>query len=365
MANIKLTELSELVAANNQNTIFYVADLSVSPNVSHYIRLGAFASDNAIAYLAFERANTALSVGWNANIAFNRANSAYNHANTGYTQANSAASFANGAFTRANSEPIGTSAASFANGAFTRANSAASFANGAFVHANAAYDYANTISTGFAFDRANAAYNHANSAYDFANTISGSGAFDRANAAFAQANNAFNVANVVFTRANSAASFANGAFTRANNSVLKAGDSITGIVTAPTAAPGTSNTMIATTKFVSDSVNTGLGIGQTWTDVANLRANNATYTNSTNKPIAVYVRVEPTFNLIGSGNYFIAGYVGSAEVSYDKPDASILNQAIVQMKVSFIVPPGQSYKVVFGSLSGAASITIRVWNELR
>ena len=298
MANIKLTELSELTTSNNTNTIFYVADLSVSPNVSHYIRLGTFTSDNAIAYIAygeanaaFLRANTALSVAWNANIAFNQANSAYNQANATFNQANTAASFANGAFTRANNEPIGTSAASFANGAFARANSsydfantaytrannnssfansafvtgnsAASFANGAFARANSSYDFANgafaraNSSYGFA----NLSYNHANSAYDFANTISGSGAFDRANAAFRQANNAFNVTNVAFNTANSAASFANGAFTRANNSVLKTGDAISGVVTAPTAANNSSNTMLATTRYVDNAVKNAITPG--------------------------------------------------------------------------------------------------------
>ena len=264
MANIKLTELSELTTSNNTNTIFYVADLSVSPNVSHYIRLGTFTSDNAIAYLAFShanaaflRANTALEVGWNANIAFNQANSAYNQANATFNQANTAASFANGAFARANL------AASFANGAFSAANnslaidntqntnisSAQSFANGAFSRANSSYGFANL------------AYNHANSAYDFANTISGSGAFDRANAAFRQANNSFNVTNVAFNTANSAASFANGAFTRANNSVLKTGDTITGIVTAPTAANNSSNTMLATTRYVDNAVKNAITPG--------------------------------------------------------------------------------------------------------
>jgi len=264
MANIKLTELTELTTSNNTNTIFYVANLAVSPNVSHYIRLGTFTSDNAIAYVAFAhansaflRANTALSVGWNANIAFNQANSAYNQANATFNQANNAASFANGAFVTANSS------ASFANGAFTSANvsqainntqntnisSAQSFANGAFTRANSSYGFANL------------AYNHANSAYDFANTISGSGAFDRANAAFAQANNAFNVTNVAFNTANSAASFANGAFTKANNSVLKTGDAISGIVTAPTAANNSSNTMLATTRYVDNAVKNAITPG--------------------------------------------------------------------------------------------------------
>jgi hypothetical protein len=70
MSNIKLTSLTELTHASTTNTIFYVADLSVSPNVSHYIKLGTFTSDENIARsafvvadLAYAKANTAVSVG--------------------------------------------------------------------------------------------------------------------------------------------------------------------------------------------------------------------------------------------------------------------------------------------------------------
>ena len=395
MANIKLTELSELTTANNQNTIFYVADLSVSPNISHYIRLGHFTSDNGIAYIAyaeandaFLRANTALSVGWNANIAYNQANSAYSFSNTGYTQANnagsfansayikanSAGSFANGAFARANSSydyantsyTQANNAASFANGAFTKANSAASFANGAFVTANSAASFANG-----SFDRANSAYayantlalsnistivfNRANSAYDHAN-----GSFDRANAAFQQANNSFNVTNVSFGVANSAASFANGAFTKANTSVIKTGDGITGVITSPTAANGTSNSMIATTQFVNNQLTlyaTGLGINQTWSDVTLSRANNVTYTNTTGKPIMVHIKTGFSNSSYGS---YIIGYVGSIEVGFNRDNGSA-GATSINPSINFIVPPGQTYKSLFIG-SGAS---LQIWTELR
>ena len=395
MANIKLTELSELTTANNQNTIFYVADLSVSPNISHYIRLGHFTSDNGIAYIAyaeandaFLRANTALSVGWNANIAYNQANSAYSFSNTGYTQANnagsfansayikanSAGSFANGAFARANSSydyantsyTQANNAASFANGAFTKANSAASFANGAFVTANSAASFANG-----SFDRANSAYayantlalsnistivfNRANSAYDHAN-----GSFDRANAAFQQANNSFNVTNVSFGVANSAASFANGAFTKANTSVIKTGDGITGVITSPTAANGTSNSMIATTQFVNNQLTlyaTGLGINQTWSDVTLSRANNVTYTNTTGKPIMVHVKASFSNSSYGA---YVVGYVGSVEAGFNRDNGSA-GATSINPSINFIVPPGQTYKSLFIG-SGAS---LQIWTELR
>lgn len=229
MANIKLTELSELTQANNTNTIFYVADLSVSPNVSHYMRLGSFTSDNAIAYLAysvanlaFARANTSLSVGWNANIAYNHANSAFAQANNGFNVANAAFNQANNSFNVANAA-FGQANNSFnvANVIFLASNSAASFANGAFIQANNAASFAN--------------------------------------GAFTSANNLAVVNTTQNTNISSAQSFANGAFTAANTKVSKSGDIITGVITAPTAANGTSNTMIATTQFVRHTVDNALG----------------------------------------------------------------------------------------------------------
>ena len=322
MANIKLTQLSELTTPDNENTIFYVADLSVNPNVSHYMRLGSFTSDENVARLAFAQANDALIVaeyslnaGWNANIAFHRANAVYAYANTGYTQANNAASFANGAFARANS------GYAFANTGYDQSNSASSFANGAFT---------------------------------LANNITGVNITQNTNISSAQS-----YANSAFNTANSAASFANGSFNRANTSVIKTGDSITGVITAPTAANGTSNTMIATTRFVNSEITNygGLGIGQTWTNVKTSRANNSTFTNSTNKPIAVYVR-----STFGSGSFgsYVVGYVGTTEVAFHRDNGSA-GATQITTAINFVVPPGETYKIV--QVGSGASIAL--WHELR
>ena len=337
MANIKLTELSELTTPSTTNTIFYVANLGVSPNVSHYMRLGSFTSDENIARLAFAQANGALllaqfalSAGWNANIVFNRANSSYAFANTGYTQANNAASFANGAFARANSSYA------FSNTGYTQANNAASFANGAFVTANSGASFANS------------AFVTANSGASFAN-----GAFARANAAFQVANNSFNVVNIVFAVANSSASFANGAFTQANNAVQKTGDAISGVVTAPTAATGTSNTMIATTQFVNNT--TGVGIGQTWQNVTASRLSGTTYTNSTGKPIQVAIGFSQS--LSGSGTAIVVvGGVTISSTSY----GTTAGGASMPYTFSFIVPNNTTY-----SITRSGSTSLGTWAELR
>ena len=171
MSNVKITDLSELTTANNSNTIFLVADVT-SGNTSHFIRLGTFTPspyDYTLAQNAYAQANTSFSVGYQANVSFNRANTAWLAANNAY------------------------STAFFANSSFLRANAS-------FIKANSGYD-----------------------------------------------------------TANSAEIFANGAFTRANTSVIKTGDTITGIILAPTASPGTSNTMISTTAFVQTSVQNATG----------------------------------------------------------------------------------------------------------
>jgi hypothetical protein len=219
MANIKLTELTELLTADVANTILYAADLSVSPNVSHYIKVGSINSltDYSIANAAFLKANTAFSVGFNANSALNISNLSFDKANSAHLQANIATVTGTSSFTAANSATV------LAQSAFNRGNSS-------FIHANSAFNLANTTS------------------------VSSSSAFSRANSAFTHANSAFNLANTTSVSTSSAFNTANSAFNRANNSVLKSGDTISGIVTAPTAANNTSNTMIATTQFVQNVV---------------------------------------------------------------------------------------------------------------
>lgn len=185
MANIKLTELSELLSVDNANTILYAADLSVSPNVSHYIKVGTIGTltDYSIANAAFLQANTAFSVGYNANVALNISQQSFSKANTAHNQANVATSTSTSAFNSANS---------------------------------------GTVLAQAAFNQANSAHIRANSAYNFANTIP--------------------------------VSLIQASFNRANNSVIRTGDDVTGIITTPTAANGTSNNMIATTQFVQSSI---------------------------------------------------------------------------------------------------------------
>lgn len=83
MSNIKLTDLTELTTVSYANTILLATDLAVSPNVSHYVKLGTLtATDYATANAAFAKANTAYSVGFNANAALILATTANTTAST-------------------------------------------------------------------------------------------------------------------------------------------------------------------------------------------------------------------------------------------------------------------------------------------
>ena len=256
---IKLTQLTELLSVDPENTILFATDLSVSPNVSHYLKVGTITSltDYSTATAAFLRANTAYSTGFNANTAlnisqlsFNQANAsfaksnlAYNHAVAGFNKANDAFIHANSAFRKSNTDTIYfTAGYGKANSANIHAQSAFDKANSSFVHANSAFNLANSSSTGAVSALAQAAFNKANSVNDLAQA-----AFNRANSANAHAYSSY--------------SHANSAFNKANTAVIKTGDDITGVITAPTAANGTSNTMLATTAFVANTVKNAITTG--------------------------------------------------------------------------------------------------------
>ena len=87
-----------------------------------------------------------------------------------------------------------------------------------------------------------------------------------------------------------------------------------------------------------------LGQGQTWQDVKASRATSTIYTNTTGKPIQVYIT-----NTLGAGveTFKVGGVIVS-------PDPS-------SMAPSFIVPNGMTYEL---SIVGGVS-TINTWMELR
>jgi hypothetical protein len=226
MANIKISELSELTTIHNSNTIFLVTDLTTGN--TKFLRLGTFTPgvqyDYTRAQLAFDRANTAFSVGYSANQAFVKANTvgvtagfAFDKANTGFNKANTVGVTTDSAFNKANTVGATTDAS------FNKANTVG-------------------VTAASAFDKANTGFNKANTVGDLA-----SAGFDKANTVGTSTTAAFNKANTADTTASAA-------FNRANTSLVASGDTITGVITAPTAANNTSNTMLATTQFVNNQI---------------------------------------------------------------------------------------------------------------
>ena len=97
----------------------------------------------------------------------------------------------------------------------------------------------------------------------------------------------------------------------------------------------------------ASSLNAGIGVNQTWTDVTSSRANNTTYTNSTGKPILI------SFQPTGSGSSGIYQADGNTIGGWSN------NGNNSQFTMSFIVPNGQTYKVILSAGS------IGTWWELR
>jgi hypothetical protein len=90
-----------------------------------------------------------------------------------------------------------------------------------------------------------------------------------------------------------------------------------------------------------------IGTSQTWTDVIGSRAGSTTYTNSTGKPICVFIQGS---NAPSNGSSTI--YVNGAAIGG-------LNNYGTSGGCSFIVPNGATYSITFSGSS------LYRWNELR
>jgi hypothetical protein len=120
-----------------------------------------------------------------------------------------------------------------------------------------------------------------------------------------------------------------------------------------TVAPSTSGNVLTSngTTWTSATPAGGIGIGQTWQNVMGSRALGTTYTNSTGKPIFVYIVVALSSN--GNSELTLNG------VAFDGPISSA--GGVVYTPCTFIVPDGNTYRLSLRS--GAVSVT--AWGELR
>ena len=101
-------------------------------------------------------------------------------------------------------------------------------------------------------------------------------------------------------------------------------------------------------------LSTGLGYGQTWTDYAGSRSSGTTYTNSTGKPIQFFIQ--------SYGRTSGTNYNAMAITINGKQMGPTLTMNFGQQFQTphFIVPPGQTYSVIFFN-----SISPDSWWELR
>jgi hypothetical protein len=132
-----------------------------------------------------------------------------------------------------------------------------------------------------------------------------------------------------------------------HSAAILANAALTGVPTAPTAAPGTATSQIATTAFVQASQS--IGIGQAWTITGKNKG--ITYTNTTGRPIQVAVTMNIT---LGGGS---VGFIINGATVANVPNGSSSDD---QIAFSYIIPPGHTYSA-FGF--GARSNVLQ-WAEL-
>ena len=129
-----------------------------------------------------------------------------------------------------------------------------------------------------------------------------------------------------------------------------ASPTLTGTPLAPTATAGTNTTQIATTANV---YGTSLGWGQTWQDVSASRALDTTYTNTTGKPIQVFVnRRVHSSSTPYTASFLVDGLNSGILGTGGTPSIDLYNAT------TFTIPDDSTYRA-----EGTGSIT--EWLELR
>ncbi|MGG5961843.1 phage tail protein [Salmonella enterica] len=116
---------------------------------------------------------------------------------------------------------------------------------------------------------------------------------------------------------------------------------------------GGSNSLVMPQAAVTTAIQNypSLGKGQTLQDLRGSRSIDATYTNSTGFPIAVYVRI--------SGGYSANLYAHVNGIEFGGGGSTASNTSIAT--AFFIVPNGATYRV----MASGASPALQMWSELR
>ncbi|EBI5824866.1 hypothetical protein DVH92_05665 [Salmonella enterica] len=116
---------------------------------------------------------------------------------------------------------------------------------------------------------------------------------------------------------------------------------------------GPSGSLVMPQAAVTTAIQTypSLGKGQTLQDLRGSRSIDATYTNSTGFPIAVYVRI--------SGGYSANLYAHVNGIEFGGGGSTASNSSVAT--AFFIVPNGATYRV----MASGSSISLQAWSELR
>lgn len=109
----------------------------------------------------------------------------------------------------------------------------------------------------------------------------------------------------------------------------------------------TAETHAANKAYVDGLSSNGLGVGQTWLNVTSSRTAGVTYTNTTGKPIYVYIVVRDA----GGQGYTVT--INGISIDYVNMTGAF------DIPHSFIIPAGATYRVI------PNSNTISKWLELR
>ena len=144
----------------------------------------------------------------------------------------------------------------------------------------------------------------------------------------------------------------------ANNVILGNGTSTPSFVAPST----TGNVLTSNGTTWTSAANNSIGIGQTWTDVKSSRASGTTYTNSTGKPIQVFVSVTSTTGGNSNLNTSTAVVSGTTISTIETSESSGFYR--LPSVHSFIVPNSGTYSIT--NTAGASNtMTIASWTELR
>ena len=136
--------------------------------------------------------------------------------------------------------------------------------------------------------------------------------------------------------------------------------------TLTTPALGTPSALVGTNiTGTANSLNAGIGVNQTWSDLTASRAIGTTYTNSTGKPIFVDVSLSWLgLNSNPPANYgFTVTIAGTVVIRRSTGD--YFNSTTVTASgtygAGFIVPNGATYLITNVSVTN----TLKYWSELR